>query len=67
MKKKKRRKITIKKEEIKKISIKNEADAAIINNILYLNIPDPEFHKDAPLKYYIIRSYVSAIIELYQI
>ncbi len=31
--KKKRRKTTMKKEEIKEISIKDEADAAIINNL----------------------------------
>ena len=65
--KKKKRKITTKKKKIKKISIKDEADAAIIDNIQHLNIPDPEFHKDASLKYHTIRLYVSAIIELYQI
>src|SRR6266536_4094414 len=67
VKKKKRRKTITKKEKIKEISIEDEADAAIINNIQHLDIPDPEFHKGAPLKYHTIRSYVSAIMELYQI
>ncbi len=65
VKKKKRRKITAKRKEIKKISVKDEADAAIINNIQYLDISDPEFHEGASLKYHIIRLYVSAIIEFY--
>ncbi len=67
VKKKKRRKTITKKEKIKEISIEDEADAAIINNIQHLDIPDPEFYKGAPLKYHIIRSYVSAIIKFYQI
>src|SRR6266498_6010086 len=67
VKKKKRRKTTAKREEIEEISMKDEADAAIIDSIQHLDISDPEFHKNAPLKYHTIRSYVSAIIKLYQI
>src|SRR6266498_2887765 len=65
--KKKRRKTITKREEIKEMFIKNEADAAIIDSIQHLNISDPEFHEGAPLKYHTLRSYVSAIIKLYQI
>jgi hypothetical protein len=65
--KKKRRKATAKKEDIEEISVEDEADAAIIDSLQHLDLPDPEFHEGAPLKYHTIRSYVSAIMELYQI
>ena len=65
--KKKKRKATAKREEIEEISVKDEVDAAIINNMQHLDIPDPEFYEGASFKYYTIRLYVSAIMEFYQI
>ena len=67
VKKKKRRKVTAKKEEFDKITVKKKIDAVFVNGLQNFDFPDPELYENVFFKYYIIRSYVSAIMELYQI
>jgi hypothetical protein len=65
--KKKRRKVTAKKEKFDEIIVENKTDAAFVDGLQNLDLPDPELHEGVLFKYYTVRSYVSAIIELYQI
>jgi hypothetical protein len=67
VKKKKRRKVTAKKEKFDEIIVEKEIDTAFVNGLQNFDFPDPELYKGVSFKYHTVRSYVSAIMELYQI